>query len=727
MDNPNIPPHPQEEPSILDYIKQKLSPWKAQTIKIPKDELPSEKLSSQLVSQEEPSVQIHPEIQAPPERKFPWKDFPWRSLVALGLALFAQYSLEPRLNRSWTLGVILYLLSLGWLIWALRNGEWQLAPQRDDERSPDSGKFRLYPLIASGVFSLLAFLGFSGNLFTAANEILWIAAVAFFIAAFWTDLPDLAAWRSRLVAFLKQPHWNFSFSRDTLLVLGIFLVVVFFRTYQLQQVPPEMISDHAEKLLDVYDVLHQQPHIFFPRNTGREAFQFYLIALTAKLFGTGLSFLTMKIGTVLCGLLTLLFIYLLGKEIANRRAGLLAMLFAGIAYWPNVISRLALRFTLYPFFVAPTLYYLIRGLRTSKRNDFIIAGLILGLGLHTYTPIRILPLVVLAAFFLYLIHRQSGGVRKITLQRLVILVLAAFIVFLPLFRYATENPEMFALRTFTRLSSWERPLPGPAGVIFLKNLWNAMVMFGWNDGTVWASSVPYRPALDVITAVFLYLGMALVLIRYLLRRHWLDIFLLLSVPLLMLPSILSLAFPEENPNLSRTGGALVPVFIIVGLSIDGFMHGITKKLPAPAGKRLAYGSVIFLFILSSFQNYNLVFKQYQNGYLLSSWNTSEMGQVVKNFSETLGSPDNVWLVGYPYWADSRLVGINSGYPAKDYGIFPEQLEMTKDQAGAKLFLIYPGDENTVAILKELYPDGWLQVYDSTREGKDFWMYFVPTQ
>ena len=72
--------------------------------------------------------------------------------------------------------------------------------------------------------------------------------------------------------------------------------------------------------------------------------------------------------------------------------GLFALLFAGIGYWPNVISRVGLRFPLYPLFVAPTLYYLLRGLRTRNRNDFILSGLFLGLGLHGYSPIRILPI-----------------------------------------------------------------------------------------------------------------------------------------------------------------------------------------------------------------------------------------------------------------------------------------------------------------------------------------------
>ena len=67
---------------------------------------------------------------------------------------------------------------------------------------------------------------------------------------------------------------------------------------------------------------------------------------------------------------------------------------------------------------------------------------------------------------------------------------------------------------------------------------------------------------------------------------------------------------------------------------------------------------------------------------------------VRAFTEAMGSPDNVWLVGYPYWADSRLVGINSGFPARDYGIFPDGLPQTLNYTGAKLFLIYPTDDST---------------------------------
>jgi hypothetical protein len=71
----------------------------------------------------------------------------------------------------------------------------------------------------------------------------------------------------------------------------------------------------------------------------------------------------------------------------------------------------------------------------------------------------------------------------------------------------------------------------------------------------------------VVSAALFYLGMGLLLLRYLRQRNWEDLFLLLAVPMLMLPSILSLAYPAENPAPNRAGGALVPVFVIVGLCL----------------------------------------------------------------------------------------------------------------------------------------------------------------
>lgn len=732
-----------EEPSVLDYIKSKLNPWKYPRLDLPaaqrerNTELPARSeydpqltAATPIAGTTEALVDFPTAGQISAARveerlsvvSGPW---PWRALLALSTALVAQLILEPP-EGDLELGSALYLIAAIVLVWSAWSGEWIAAPIPEVERLADPLTVRRAGVLVGVPLALIAFLSFKGGLFTTANLFWWYFALVFLLWAFWLESSRSRAWLSHLAAFLARPQWSLSISRWTLLVLAVTVLAVFFRTYQLNQVPPEMNSDHAEKLLDVGDVLAGQYNIFFPRNTGREALQFYLIAATAKYFGTGISFTSMKIGTILAGLLTLPFIYLLGKEVANRRVGLLAVAFAGIAYWPNVIARLSLRFAFYPLFVAPALYFLIRGLRRSNRNDFILSGIFLGIGLHGYTPIRILPFVIIIAVAIYLLHKHSQGVRNQTILYLALLASFAMILFLPLARYAFEYPDLFAYRAFTRLGDWERPLPGPGLLIFLQNLWNAMIMFGWDNGEVWTVSIPHRPALDVVSAALFYLGMVLLLVRYLRRRHWLDLFLLLSVPLLMLPSILSLAFPEENPVLSRTSGAVVTVFLIVGIAADGLFNAI-RSSGGQIRKFVAAGLMVVLILLSSQQNYDLVFHQYYQNYRLSSWNTSEIGQVIAEFADTIGNQDSAWVMGYPHWVDTRLVGINAGYPAKDYAMFVEQLDSTTLIPGAKLFIIHPDDAQAVSAIEQLYPRGSLKRYSSKVETKDFLMYFVPPE
>ncbi len=721
-----------EEPSLLDYLKARLMPWRSS---LPQ----AEHILADVELTVEPNATISPsaeqitagssieQVRIEPKIKADARVLPWLSLLSMGLALLAHVSLEPTDQRAWLPGVFLYLLAFAFLFVATWRDEWLPASLPEAEPREEPMTVRRYGLFAGIPLVLLAFVSMGGNKFTSLNVLLWILAVAAIVYALWLPGERGSSIFHKLRKLLTKREWRLTITRWTVLVLAVAAVAIFFRVYQLEQVPPEMVSDQAEKLLDVWDVVHGETRIFFPRNTGREALQMYLTAAIVQVLNTGYSFLSLKIGTILAGLLALPFMYSLGKELGSRRIGLFAVLLAGIAYWPNVISRVGLRFPLYTLFVAPTLYYLIRGIRTSNRNDFILSGLFLGIGLHGYTPIRILPVVVLVGVGLYLIHRQSLGLRKQTIWCLGVLALAALLVFLPLMRYALENPGMFSFRAFSRLGTTEQPLPGPAGTIFLENLWKALTMFAWDDGEIWVTSVTHRPALDVISAALFYLGCGLLLVRYLRKRNWLDLFLLLSVPMLLMPSILSLAFPGENPSLNRMAGAIVPVFLIAALCLDGLMSAAESRLSQPAGSYLAWGMAAILVILASVQNYRLVFNEYQRVYRQSSWNTSEMGKVIRQFTGSVGTPDTAWVVAFPHWVDTRLVGINAGYPLKDYAIWPDQLQETAADLRAKLFLVKPEDTQGLLALQSLYPQGVLQEYFSAVENHNFYMYFVPPQ
>ncbi len=661
-----------------------------------------------------------------------------RPCGVLLLALAAQAVMDFRPSgypASTRLAGILYILPISLLVWSWRAGDLRLLELKEETVPAGRWALSLASVLCAwlGVgLSMAAFLSFEGDVFTATNLTLWILALLFWIVAL--SPAELGSPRvlrlvkegvQKLWTHLKSAGKGVQLSGWTLLVLAGLLLVAFFRFYRLDLVAPEMTSDHAEKLLDVMDVLAGKYSTYFPRNTGREFIEFYLAAFVATAFGTGISFLTLKIVTAAAGFATLPYVYLLGKEIADRRVGLVAMVLSGIAYWPNVNSRIGLRFPFLPLFVAPALYYLIRALRHRRAEDFLWAGLALGLGLNGYSPIRILPFVMLAAVLVFSLHRQSSGLRGWTWRGLLAAFIPAFVLGLPLLHYATSNPFIFWERTLTRIGESEAAYPGNPLVIFLQNQVNALLMFNWSGGTAWFLGIPGRPALDVVSAVLFILGAFFLLARYLRQRNWLDLFVLVAIPLLMLPSSLAIAFPLENPAMNRTSGAFPIVFVVAAIGAVMLLDTLQAHLSKRTYRFLVLPCAGLLLVGSIAQNYFLTFDQYPGQYRLAAQNASEIGALVSAFAHSVGSYPDAYVVPYPYWVDTRLVGMYAGDPTRDYALPRDSLE-TLTPAGEPLLVIFNKDDHdTLNVLAARFPSGRLQRFTSQVAGHDFFLYFIP--
>jgi len=703
------------EPSVLDYIKGKILPGRHPVILIPGEEG---------FQQENPPSPERPKRERSQPRELNFQLL--LLFILLIVLLLGQKLLEPP-QKSVQMALIFYGSGIIWLTysWFRRKFDTDLYPYFDDD--PEDQVFRPAFFYVSLVFGIAATLLFVNNRFTLINVSLWIIAIAAFVGAF---LPNIE-WKETSARVLErakrlfQDGFRIQVSPWTFACLAVFAIVSFFRFFRLTEVPYEMISDHAEKLLDVYDVLHGYFSIFFIRNTGREAFQMYLSALISLVFGTGISFMTLKIGTAIMGLFTAVYMYFLGKEVGNRYVGLFAFLLCGIGYWPNIISRIGLRFTLYSAFTAPVLFYLFRGLRRKSWMDMVLAGIFTGIGLYGYSPFRVVPVLVFIGICLHLAHHWKEGHKNFAVYGLIFTGFAALVIFLPLMRYILDQPDWFVYRMLTRAGELERPLPGPAWQIFLTNLWRASIMPLWDDGWVWVHSIPKRPALDVVSAAMYLLGLVVGILRYIRTRDWRIPFLIISVPFLMLPSIFSLAFPDENPCLNRTAGALVPIFIIAAMGLDTLLHNIRNQIKGRGGSLTAgiVGAVLILISMS--QNYSMVFNDYNQTYVNKSLNTSEIGGVIKGFVDIYGDPDSAYVVSFPYWVDTRLAGMNAGFPIKDYAIRPESFNETLANPRAKMFILNTEDADSLKLLRQIYPDRNEIIYQGRNESKNFIIFLVP--
>jgi hypothetical protein len=656
--------------------------------------------------------QKQPERPLQTDDEVPERHFHFLLIPAGILALTAQYFLEPK-NRIPLLAIFLYVNSLG-LTWVSIKG-WKKVniDQRVSSGLRTDGN--LLFLVISLLLQVVAFILFRENRFTLTNVFFWVLGISTMVLAFWnvTDQPH------KREKAKNKPDLPF-------IIAGVItlLIILVFRISQIEAIPAEMYSDHAEKLLDIMNIFSGKFPIFFERNTGREPFQFYATALIVKLFNIGFTFLSLKIGTVLFGLLTLVYVYLIGMEIENKWVGLAAVIFAGIAYWPNVISRVALRYSLYPLFAAPVLFYLIKGLRTRRINDFILCALFIGLGLHGYSSFRIVPIFVTFILLLQSIGKHRGYRFSDQLSLLIVIGLISLSVFLPLFRYWFDNPQMFSYRTMTRLMPIEKPFEAPVMVVLLKNSISSLLMPFWNNGSIWVHSIPGRPALDFITGGFYFFGLIIFAWRGIKDRNTNMFVLLLSIPFLMLPSILSLAYPGENPSLNRSAGAYIPIFIIAGYGFFSFINSLRQRLPA----RIRTVVMIFAILISSGlamrNNYQLVFDQYKTQFQENAWNTSEIGQVISGFLTGQKEESAAFVVPYPHWVDTRLVGFNAGIPGRDFALWQEDINPSLSIYGNLMFIYKPEDYKTKQILEDTFPGGSASIFYARITGKEFIIYTV---
>jgi hypothetical protein len=649
---------------------------------------------------------------------------------ALVLAVSGQAMLIYQPQRV-VLGVLLLALGTLTFVGLLLYDRLLGAPRAAPATEGAPLVFRWGLLALAGVAGAVAFLAAGGNQFRWGGVAAWVISVAAWLAAVWdVSTPPAEVWprlRARLSAWVSPRGVTLRLSRLTLLFLAVLAVGAYFRFARLDAIPPEMTSDHVEKLLDVNDLLNGRHWVFFERNTGREPLQFYFAALLDRVLHTGVTFLTLKLTGAIAGLLLLPTMFFLGRELEDDLLGLIAMLLAGVGIWATTISRVGLRFPLTPLFVAPLLLFLLRGVRRQNRNDFLAAGVFLGAGLYGYSTFRMAPFLVVACVTWFALWPQPGASRRRLLAHSILLFATAFIVFLPLYRYAVEPGSAFWERTFSRLSDTERAIDGSLVALFIENTWNGLRMFNWLGDKVWVNTLPGRPALDFITGALFLFGAAFLLLRLALRRDRVAGLLLLAIPILLLPSTLSFAFPEENPSVVRAGGAIPVVYLLAAYPLWLLFRHWRGIWPAATGRLAAASGVGVVLAAAALVNAHMYFNLYPAQYIGSAQNASEIGQVVHDFAHSVGSYDRAWLCLHPHWADTRAVGIYAGQIGWELVLPPERLgELTGDPR-ALLLILNPRGADCIAAARQIFPTGVLSRYSSARSpDKDFLLYFVPS-
>src|SRR5208337_5445372 len=193
--------------------------------------------------------------------------------------------------------------------------------------------------------------------------------------------------------------------RGALPFLIIFVLAAGLRFYALGRIPPGIYWDEVIDGREGLEAVHARHlRVFYPVGSGREGLWINLTGVAEALLGAnpiGLRFCPALVGT-----LTVLFVYLLARELFLKRVALFSVWFLATGFWPLWISRMCFRAVLMPLFLTASLYLLLLAWRDENTGRSpaatwllaILGGVLYGLGFHSYIAFRITPLLIAVLF-----------------------------------------------------------------------------------------------------------------------------------------------------------------------------------------------------------------------------------------------------------------------------------------------------------------------------------------
>src|SRR3989344_4008221 len=189
----------------------------------------------------------------------------------------------------------------------------------------------------------------------------------------------------------------------------IILIAAFLRFWDLPNTPLGLWADEAINGTNTIQALETRTwKVFYPENFGREGLFINIQALSVAIFGH--EPWVLRLPSAIFGLLTVLGLYLMTRELFGARVALFTSFFLATSFWHINFSRIGFRAIMAPFFLVWSFYFLFLAMRKSKEWLFALAGFIFGLGFHSYIAYRVAPIVALLPLWkFYRSWKKSPG------------------------------------------------------------------------------------------------------------------------------------------------------------------------------------------------------------------------------------------------------------------------------------------------------------------------------
>ncbi len=405
---------------------------------------------------------------------------------------------------------------------------------------------------------------------------------------------------AELVPGLKKSLFGnvFNDCKFQLLTLAAIMAAAFgTRLLFIQSLPQGAYIDEVFTLRNTLSLLHRPFDPFGTTPLIKEGWvvtpnlYLYWNLLIVRLFGV--SYLSLKLFSVIPGILGCLFFYFSCTRIfAPRMAFLVSLLFV-FSHWHIRLSRYGWDNSFMVMMFTASVWLLLRAL-DGKRLSAFMAGTASGIGMYSY----IASVLCCSSIFAYLgLEILRSRMRK-DIKRLAAFGLGVAVTATPLLAHYLRHPAESLVRVQELTAS---SATNPASVI-LGNILHHALMFHVKGGTYARDNYPGLPMLDVISGILMGAGL-IVAVRE--RRNPKVRLVLVLLAMNFLGGILSIS--QEGANVYRVSATVVPAILLVGLGIQGVSDTATRILRDHSRhlhySRLIMGLIVFAAILFNLYDY----------------------------------------------------------------------------------------------------------------------------
>jgi len=443
----------------------------------------------------------------------------------------------------------------------------------------------------------------------------------------------------------------------------------FFRLWEIKTIPPGFSYDESMYANNAVEAWETGPpaggfKMFYAENNGREGLWINMLAPVLATFGENQPWVSRTLAAIF-GILTVLGLYFLAKVLFNsERIALLSSFFMATSFWHINFSRIGFRAILTPFFLVWSFYFLWKALETgieffnsrcgrakfSQSENFrdkelknsipvkssifaSLAGILFGLGFHTYISFRVAPLLLIIPFILMWRSKQK--------KLILIFLFFTFIVALPIGIYFLQNPQDFLGRS-SQVSIFSDQSPVlTLGFNIVKTVG---MFFVWGDSN-WRHNLRGAPELWWPVAILFLLGIIIAIKK--LIKSFPHSFILLWLVVLLIPAVIS---SEGLPHALRSIGVIPAAMILAAIGLEWIIIKVLnwhrkklEKFPAYSRQltRIKKQLIVLLFVFlaaiaaTSFSQY--FFRWAANPYVAAAFdeNYVQLGKYLNSLPQNL--------------------------------------------------------------------------------------------